>query len=100
MDAAHIGNDLEKVLIDEETLQARLREMAAQVDIDYAGRDVLLVGVLKGAVMVMADLARALTLPVQHGLDGRVAPTARRRSPPAWCGSSRTSTPTSPAGTS
>ena len=39
-----------------------LKEMAAQVDADYAGRDILLVGVLKGAVMVMADLARALTI--------------------------------------
>src|SRR5689334_9847516 len=38
--------------------------MAAAIDADYAGREVLLVGVLKGAVMVMADLARALTVPV------------------------------------
>ena len=39
--------------------------MAAQVDADYAGRDVLLVGVLKGAVMVMADLARAMSIHLQ-----------------------------------
>ncbi len=62
MDAEDLGTDLEKVLIDEQALQARLREMAAQVDADYAGRDVLLVGVLKGAVMVMADLARAMPI--------------------------------------
>ena len=60
MDAEHLGSDLEKVLIDESALENRLRELAAQVDADYADRNVLLVGVLKGAVMVMADLARAL----------------------------------------
>lgn len=65
MDAEHLGFDLEKVLIDEPTLRARLAELAAEIDRDYAGRDVLLVGVLKGAVMVMADLARALSIHLQ-----------------------------------
>ncbi|HEX6888331.1 MAG TPA: hypoxanthine phosphoribosyltransferase [Candidatus Nanopelagicales bacterium] len=65
MDADDIRADLEKVLIDEATLQARLRELAAQVDADYAEKDVLLVGVLKGAVMVMADLARAMSIHLQ-----------------------------------
>jgi hypoxanthine phosphoribosyltransferase len=65
VDAQDIAGDLEKVLIDEETLQAKLRELAAQVDADYADRDVLLVGVLKGAVMVMADLARAMSIHLQ-----------------------------------
>jgi hypoxanthine phosphoribosyltransferase len=60
VDAAHLGTDIETVLIDEPTLLARLGEMAAEVDRDYEGRDVLLVGVLKGAIMVMADLARAM----------------------------------------
>jgi hypoxanthine phosphoribosyltransferase len=60
MDASHLGSDLEKVLIDEESLTARVQELAAQVDADYEGRDLLLVGVLKGAVMLMADLSRAL----------------------------------------
>ncbi len=62
MDAADLGTDIEKVLIDEQSLQGRLAEVAVQIDRDYAGRDVLLVGVLKGAVMVMADLARAMTI--------------------------------------
>src|SRR3954466_11053432 len=57
--------DLEKVLIPEIELQAKIRELAAQVDQDYAGKDLLLVGVLKGAVMVMADLARRLHSSVQ-----------------------------------
>ncbi len=65
MDAADMGEDLERVLLTEEQLASRLDEIAAQVDADYAGKDVLLVGVLKGAVMVMADLARRLHSPVQ-----------------------------------
>jgi hypoxanthine phosphoribosyltransferase len=60
-----MGEDLERVLLTEEQLASRLDEIAAQVDADYAGKDVLLVGVLKGAVMVMADLARRLHSPVQ-----------------------------------
>ena len=58
-------DELKQVLITAEQLQARIGELAAQIDADYAGRDLLLVGVLKGAVMVMADLARAMHLPVQ-----------------------------------
>ena len=65
MDPADMGDDLERVLLTEEQLHARLDEIAAQVDADYAGQDLLLVGVLKGAVMVMADLARRLHSPVQ-----------------------------------
>ena len=65
MDAADMGDDLERVLLTEEQLASRLDEIAAQIDADYAGKDVLLVGVLKGAVMVMADLARRLHSAVQ-----------------------------------
>ena len=64
MDPADMGDDLEKVLLTQEQLHARLDEIAAQVDADYAGKDLLLVGVLKGAVMVMADLARRLHTPI------------------------------------
>ncbi len=64
MDAADVGADLLEVLITPEQLQARIAELAAQIDADYVGRDLLLIGVLKGAVMVMADLARAMHLPV------------------------------------
>jgi hypoxanthine phosphoribosyltransferase len=55
-----MGADLEKVLITEEEIQARLEELAEQIWADYQGKDLLLVGVLKGAVVVMADLMRAL----------------------------------------
>ncbi|GAB3879174.1 hypoxanthine phosphoribosyltransferase [Microbispora bryophytorum] len=65
MDAADMGKDLSKVLISEQELQEKIGELADRIDTDYAGRELLIVGVLKGAVMVMADLARALHVPVQ-----------------------------------
>ncbi len=60
-----MGPALKEVLITSEQLSKRTAELAAQIDADYADRDLLLVGVLKGAVMVMADLARAMHLPVE-----------------------------------
>ena len=60
-----MGRDLSRVLISEEELQEKIKELAGQIDADYAGGELLIVGVLKGAVMVMADLARALHVPVQ-----------------------------------
>lgn len=60
MDASSINDDLEKVLLTKEEIQDKIKEMAAQIDADYQGRDILVVGVLKGAVMVMADLIRAM----------------------------------------
>ena len=65
MDASDMGADLKQILISPERLQARVAELAARIDADYAGRELLLVGVLKGAVMVMADLARAMHSQVQ-----------------------------------
>lgn len=55
-----VEGDLSSVLLTDEQITARLHELAAEVAADYEGRDLLLVGVLKGAVMVMADFARAL----------------------------------------
>jgi hypoxanthine phosphoribosyltransferase len=60
MRAADISDQITEVLVTEEQIRAKLDEIAARVAADYAGRDLLLVGVLKGAVMVMADFARAL----------------------------------------
>ncbi|MDZ8171493.1 hypoxanthine phosphoribosyltransferase [Microbacterium xanthum] len=62
MRAAEISDDLTDILVTEEQIQEKLREVAAQVAADYEGKDLLLVGVLKGAVMVMADFARALPM--------------------------------------
>jgi hypoxanthine phosphoribosyltransferase len=65
VDPSDIGDDLAKVLFTEEQIQARLQELAAAVDADYVGKNPLLVGVLKGAVTVMADLTRRLHLAVE-----------------------------------
>jgi hypoxanthine phosphoribosyltransferase len=64
VDAIDVGADLKEILITPEQLSQRVTELAAQIDADYADRELLLVGVLKGAVMVMADLARAMHRPV------------------------------------
>lgn len=62
MESQDVEADLEHVLLTEAQLHERIAQIAAQIDADYAGRTPLLVGVLNGAVMVMADLARALHL--------------------------------------
>lgn len=54
-----------RIVISEDALQARIRELGEQITRDYAGRPPLLVGVLKGAFMFMSDLARAIDLPVE-----------------------------------
>jgi tRNA(Ile)-lysidine synthase len=56
--------DVEGVLVSQQQIKDKIAELAGRIDRDYADREVLLVGVLKGAVLVMADLARALTIPV------------------------------------
>jgi len=64
VDAATAGADLEHVLLSKEQVATRVAELAAELDRDYADKNVLLVGVLKGAVMVMADLSRAMHAPL------------------------------------
>ena len=59
MDSAHVENDLVNVLFTEAQIQQRLREMAQEIERDYEGEELLIVGILRGAVMVMADLARS-----------------------------------------
>ena len=65
MDLSKVSDKITKVLVTEEQIDAKVAELAAQIDAKYAGKDVLLVGVLKGAVMFMADLSRAIQIPVQ-----------------------------------
>ncbi|MBF4768168.1 hypoxanthine phosphoribosyltransferase [Nocardioides agariphilus] len=60
MDASHVDQDLVNVLFTEKQIQDRLAELAREVERDYADQDLLIVGILRGAVMVMADLARSL----------------------------------------
>ncbi|MDO5025397.1 MAG: hypoxanthine phosphoribosyltransferase [Trueperella sp.] len=64
MNLAEAGNAVEAVLVTEEEIASRLGEMAAQISEDYRGKDLLLVGVLRGAVMVMADLSRKISVPL------------------------------------
>jgi hypoxanthine phosphoribosyltransferase len=67
--AVAVGSELERdvaeILIDEEVLQRRIAELGEEISADYAGRDLLLIGVLKGAVFFMADLMRKLTVPCE-----------------------------------
>jgi hypoxanthine phosphoribosyltransferase len=65
VDLSQVSDKITKVLVTEEQITAKVAELAAQIDAKYAGKDVLLVGVLKGAVMFMADLSRAIQIPVQ-----------------------------------
>src|SRR6266705_941011 len=65
MSATELERAVTEVLIDEDTLRARVVELGEEISSDYAGRDLLLVGVLKGAVFFMADLMRNLTIPCE-----------------------------------
>lgn len=60
MDLTEIKDEIERVVVTEESLQAKIKELAARIDKDYEGKDLILIGVLKGAIMAMADLSRAL----------------------------------------
>ena len=62
VDATQLSGDLTQVLVTKDELAARINELAAEIDRDYEGKELLLVGVLNGAVMVMADLSRALNM--------------------------------------
>ena len=65
MSAAELEQAVTEVLIDQDALQRRIAELGEEISNDYAGRDLLLVGVLKGAVFFMADLMRSLTIPCE-----------------------------------
>jgi len=58
-------DEVGRIVISEDALQARIRELGEEITRDYEGRPPLLVGVLKGAFMFMSDLSRAIDLPVE-----------------------------------
>ena len=60
MKAEDVADDLESVLLTREEIDEIVKDLAAQIDRDYEEKDILLVGVLKGALMIMADLSRAM----------------------------------------
>jgi len=59
-----LHEDIGEVLISEERLAARIAELGAQISTDYAGKDLMLVGILKGCTLFLADLVRAITVPL------------------------------------
>ena len=65
MSAAELDAAVTEVLIDRDDLQRRIAELGEEISTDYTGRDLLLIGVLKGAVFFMADLMRNLTIPCE-----------------------------------
>ena len=65
MEAADVDGDLVNILFTEKQILDRLGELAREIEQDYEGKDLLIVGVLRGAVMVMADLARAFNRHVE-----------------------------------
>ncbi|TIC89209.1 hypoxanthine phosphoribosyltransferase [Nocardioides sp. GY 10113] len=65
MDSSYVEKDLSGILFTEKQIQDRLGELAADIERDYEGKDLVIVGVLRGAVMVMADLARSLNRHVE-----------------------------------
>jgi hypoxanthine phosphoribosyltransferase len=84
MNEAWCGNgalmdDIAEVLITQEQLQVRVAELGAQISADYAGKQPLLIGVLRGVFVFMADLVRAITIPVGVDFIGitRYGPSAR-----------------------
>ncbi|NBO78664.1 MAG: hypoxanthine phosphoribosyltransferase, partial [Actinobacteria bacterium] len=65
MKSEDIKNQIVREVLSEKQLDERIAEIAKQIDKDYDGQDLLLIGVLNGAIMVMADLARHLTKNIQ-----------------------------------
>jgi hypoxanthine phosphoribosyltransferase len=65
LDLEAVSSEITKVLVTEEQIKTRIAELAKEIDSHYAGKNLLLVGVLKGAVMFMADMSRALQTRVQ-----------------------------------
>jgi len=86
---AHLDPGVGEVLVSEEQLRNRVSELGREIASEYEGRDLLLIGVLKGAVFFMADLMRELPLPCE--VDFMAI---------SWCASSRIWTSTSRSATS
>ena len=90
-------DDIKTVLVSEEQLKAKVAELGAQISRDYAGKNLVLVSILKGSVVFMADLMRAVSIPCN--IDFMVvSATAAATPPPAvWSRSSRIWTAICPA---
>ncbi len=81
----NLRDDIAQILLTEEQIAARVKELGAQISRDYEGKDLILVGVLKGAAIFLADLVRAIDIPVaydfvaisSYGADSRSAGVVR-----------------------
>jgi hypoxanthine phosphoribosyltransferase len=60
-----LNADIDRILVTDDEIQSKVGELGKQISEDYRGRDLLLVGVLKGAFMLMSDLARHITIPLE-----------------------------------
>ncbi len=58
-------DDIDKVLVDEATIKARLKELGAEINETYAGRDLAVIAIINGAIIFVADLIRELNIPMQ-----------------------------------
>lgn len=65
MDVEAVKGDIEKVLISEKQIKLKVQELAQNISRDYKGKSILLVGILRGAIVFLADLARAISCPVE-----------------------------------
>ncbi len=72
-EACAMLDDMERILISEEALAQRVAELGAEISRDYDGRELVLIGILKGGIVFAADLMRSITLPVQLELVGASA---------------------------
>lgn len=62
---AEINPDIDEILVTEDEIQTKVAELGKRISDDYRGEDLLLVGVLKGAFVLMADIARAMSIPAE-----------------------------------
>lgn len=76
-----IADDIDQIIISKERIEARISEMGQQISVEYAGKDLVLVGVLRGVVFFIADLMRAIQIPVAYDFIAisRYGPTAETR---------------------
>jgi len=64
-DYGQLSADIKEVIFSEETIRQRVAELGASISKDYSDRDLIMVGVLKGVFIFMADLLRTITIPVE-----------------------------------
>ena len=88
-----MNDDIKNILVSEEALKAKVAELGAQISRDYEGRNLVLVSILKGSVVFMADLMRAVTIPAALILWSCPATAAAIPPPAVWSRSSGSGQP-------